>query len=344
MVAMTTAPSSTTKNLSHHTTSQTTTSRPPPPPPHHYRSTQLTLCLSTPMTEEETSDNMNPHTLIDTTPPTTPKDDTSSAVTVVVVQTDEKKQHFDDIYFMSNPVPYKVRILDALEYISDEYNQQMFDAHIVPWIQQQQQLQQDKPIQFLDLCSCFGNTTMATVYGMSYKDICANWVDEVACMTINNTRRFDCHITAVDVSDPAIQYGTTVGLYDTGLVCNLNDRSTIAFQQTVDAIRAADVCISTAALVYLELETIDALVSAFASTAHKEKGESTTDGYMMVNFLNPFAIEKSDETKRILLKHLDFVGSRATKHRRMSPLEQQNYPGEEWSLLELWVLRRRMTK
>jgi hypothetical protein len=25
----------------------------------------------------------------------------------------------------------------------------------------------------------------------------------------------------------------------------------------------------------------------------------------------------------------------------MSPLEQENYPGEEWSLLELWVLKRR---
>jgi hypothetical protein len=71
--------------------------------------------------------------------------------------------------------------------------------------------------------------------------------------------------------------------------------------------------------------------------ASKPKAE----GYMLVNFLNPFSLEKADETKRVLLKHLDFVGSMATRHRKMSQLEQDNYPGEEWALLELWVLKRR---
>jgi hypothetical protein len=99
----------------------------------------------------------------------------------------------------------------------------------------------------------------------------------------------------------------------------------------------ADILLSTAALVYLDLETIDTLISSFASGSKGNKNE----GYILVNFLNPFAPEKSDETKRILLKHLDFVGSRATRHRKMSELEQRNYPGEEWSLLELWVLKRR---
>ena len=79
------------------------------------------------------------------------------------------------------------------------------------------------------------------------------------------------------------------------------------------------------------------LVGAFA----KGSGAASSEGFMMVNFLNPFALEKADATKRILLKHLEFVGSRATRHRRMSELEQNNYPGETWALLELWVLKRR---
>lgn len=91
-----------------------------------------------------------------------------------------------------------------------------------------------------------------------------------------------------------------------------------------------------AALVYLDLETIEALISSFA-----KGGSGKKEGYILVNFLNPFALEKADATKRILLNHLEFVGSRATRHRRMSELEQKNYPGEEWSLLELWVLKRR---
>ena len=35
------------------------------------------------------------------------------------IKTDEKKQHFDDSYVEETPVPYKIRIFDALDYISD---------------------------------------------------------------------------------------------------------------------------------------------------------------------------------------------------------------------------------
>jgi hypothetical protein len=250
------------------------------------------------------------------------------------IKTDEKKQHFDDIYIETTPVPYKVRILDALEYISDNFNREMFDAHILPMIVQQSS---QKPIQLLDLCACFGNTTMATVRGMSYDEIRDNWKDETSCMTIAKHPRFDVHVTAVDISANAMAYGSKVGLYDTAIVCNLNDHASAAFQQTIDAIGQADVFICTAALVYLDLETIEALVKSFALTTGGKD-----EGYVLVNFLNPFALEKADQTKRILLQYLEFVASRATRHRRMSPLEQENYPGEEWSLLELWVLKRRM--
>merc|ERR1719203_1218395 len=66
------------------------------------------------------------------------------------------------------------------------------------------------------------------------------------------------------------------------------------------------------------------------------------DGYAIVNFLNPFELEKTDEMKRILLRHLDFVGSTASRHRTLSPKEQNNYPGYgDWALLEIWTLKRR---
>ena len=45
------------------------------------------------------------------------------------IKTDEKKQHFDDIYVADTPVPYKVQILDALTYISDNFNREMFETH-----------------------------------------------------------------------------------------------------------------------------------------------------------------------------------------------------------------------
>jgi hypothetical protein len=253
------------------------------------------------------------------------------------IKTDDKKQHFDDIYVAETPVPYKTNILDKLEYISDNFNREMFDAHILPFLQQPPLR---AVVNVVDLCACFGNTTMATVRGMSYDEIRENWKDEVSCMRLQKPPRFDCLVTAVDISASAMAYGKKVGLYDTAIVCNLNDRDSDDFSDTMNALKAADVLICTAALVYLDLDSIESLVKAFA---HNDDGDDKK-GYVLVNFLNPFALEKADQTKRILLKHLDFCASRATRHRRMSPLEQENYPGEEWSLLELWVLVRRNTK
>jgi hypothetical protein len=133
-----------------------------------------------------------------------------------------------------------------------------------------------------------------------------------------------------------LEYGKSAGVYDETICCNLNERGEGEFHKVVHAMSQCDILLSTAALVYLDIETIEALVSSFA-----KGGVNNKEGFVLVNFLNPFALEKSDETKRVLLKHLDFVGSRATRHRRMSELEMKNYPGEEWSLLELWVLKRR---
>lgn len=261
---------------------------------------------------------------------------TTNDVNNTGVQTDEKKQHFDDIYVCDTPVPYKVRILDALDYVSDDFNKAMFEEHIRPALSENNN---GKVVNYVDLCACFGNTTMAVLHGMSYDKIRANWKDEESCTTIDKPRQkfgeADCHVTAIDISPQAMAYGKSVGLYDEAIVCDLNNRSSEAFASAKAALGKADVFLSTAALVYLELDSIRELVDAFC------EGSGSSEGRLLVNFLNPFALEKADATKRILLEKLDFVASRATRHRRMSQLEQDNYPGEEWSLLELWVLQKK---
>lgn len=249
------------------------------------------------------------------------------------IKTDEKKQHFDDIYVKTNPVSFKTEIFDKLEYISDNKNREMFDRMILPWIESQQK-DSGKTLNYVDLCACFGNTTMAVVHGMTYDDICENWKDDTACMTIQAERRFKCHSTAIDISANAMAYGKKVGLFDETIVADLNDTSLVDAQKQVSSTMAnCDIFLSTAALVYLDIATIERIVGDFAS--------KPTEGYMLVNFLNPFSLEKADETKCVLLKHLEFVGSMAARHRKMSQLEQDNYPGETWALLELWVLRRK---
>lgn len=251
--------------------------------------------------------------------------------TATGVRTDEKKQHFDDIYVQPDPVAFKERIIDALDYISDDNNRKTFDRLLLPWCAER--AESGRPINYVDLCSCFGNTTMAVVHGMSVDEIRANWRDVESCKQVARPRRLPVETTAIDISGSALAYGKSAGVFDRIIEADLNAPGPAARAAVEKALRNAEIVISTASLVYLEISAIETLLRAFAS--------GTGEGRMMVNFLNPFALEKADATKRLLLKHLDFVGSTATRHRRMSPLEQENYPGEDWALLEIWVLRRR---
>lgn len=246
------------------------------------------------------------------------------------VQTDEKKQHFDDIYVAEDPVPFKERILDELNYVSDNFNRQTFDRLILPWAQQKAGA---APVNYVDLAGCFGNTTMACVNGMDYDAIRDNWKDSASAQRVNQPRRFDANVTAIDISANALAYGKSAGIYDQGIEVDLNNPSPEARAQVEQAVSGADVMISTAALVYLETEAVERVLDAF--------GNGGGEGYLLVNFLNPFGLEVADSTKRVLLERFEFVGSMASRHRLMAPIERENYPGEEWALLEIWVLKRK---
>ena len=245
------------------------------------------------------------------------------------IKTDEKKQHFDDIYIAPNPVPFKERIIDALDYISDDNNRAMFNRLIRPWLESRK----GETLSYLDLCCCFGNTTLAVAHQMSVAEIKQNWADAASSEAPLKPRQFDLTTTGIDISQPALDFTKRAGIFDRTIAADLNQMSGKTKDDILGAMAAADILVSTAALVYLDLNAVDELIRAFA-TAPRE-------GHVIVNFLNPFSLEKSDATKRVLLEHLEFVGSIATRHRRMSALEQENYPGEEWALLEIWVLKRR---
>ena len=246
------------------------------------------------------------------------------------VKTDEKKQHFDHIYVAEDPVPYKELILDALDYVSDDFNKQTFDRLILPWAQEKAA---SRALNFVDLAGCFGNTTLATLNGMGFNAIRHNWQDHERAKSVDEPRRFAANVTGIDISGNALAFGQSAGIYDDTIEADLNSPAPETQSAVETAMAEADIVISTAALVYLEPDAVEKLVDAFAG--------GSGEGYMLVNFLNPFALEEADATKRLLLDRLELVGSMASRHRRMSALEQENYPGEEWSLLEIWVLRRK---
>jgi len=248
---------------------------------------------------------------------------------MAVIKTDEKKQHFDDIYVAETPVPFKEQIIDALDYVSDDFNRAAFDRLILPWAAE---MAGRSPLNLVDLCCCFGNTTMAVANGMSVDEIKQNWASEEASQRVETGHRFPAKTTGIDISRKALAYARSAGIFERTIQADLNELDSQVWDDLETTFAAADIVIATAALVYLEIEAIRRIVRSFSS--------GSREGYLMVNFLNPFALEKADETKRALLEELEFVGSNATRHRRLSPLEQENYPGEEWALLEIWVLRR----
>lgn len=246
------------------------------------------------------------------------------------VKTDEKKQHFDDIYVAETPVPFKERIMDELKYVSDNFNRQIFDRLILPWAQQK--TVSGTPLNFVDLAGCFGNTTIAMLNGMDHDAIRENWKDAESASRVAGERRFPAHVTGIDISANALDYGRSAGIYDSTIKADLNNPDLDAKAQVDDALKDADILISTAALVYLEPDAIENILDAFAA--------NSSEGYLLVNFLNPFALEAADATKRNLLERFEFVGSMASRHRLMSELERSNYPGEAWVMLEIWVLKR----
>jgi len=231
-------------------------------------------------------------------------------------------------------VAYKTHILDGRTYICDNFTRGEFDRLIHPELEklQSKRAGEDGKVRVVDLGSCFGNTTLAIVNGMTTDKIKENWADTSVCETVNAPRRFPAHVTAIDISGSALAYCQRSGVADETITANLN--SDDGLQSVKEAMKVSDILISTAALVYLNVESVDLLLQHFA--------EGEGEAYAIVNFLNPFELEKTDQMKRLLLKHLDFVGSTASRHRTMSELERKNYPDYgDWALLEIWTLKRR---
>jgi len=245
---------------------------------------------------------------------------------------DEGKQNFDWIYTEETPVNYRVHILDARNYITDNSSRAEFDRLLLSKCDGLAKARGGK-LNFMDLGACFGNSTLGMVCGMPTEEIRKLWKDSESCYKLTKERRFPCNTIAVDLSEPALAYCKKAGIADETHAINLNDAAERKkFKVTL---QTTDILYSGATLCYLTPEAVDDVIASFAS--------GPGEGYMFVNFLNPFEPDKSDAMKRILLKHLDFVGSAARRHRLLTEVpEKQTYPDYgDWSLIEIWVLQRR---
>jgi len=248
---------------------------------------------------------------------------------------EDGKQNFDWIYIEKTPVAYKTHILDARNYITDNSTRQEFDRQLLGRTEALAKARGGK-LNFLDLGSCFGNSTLGMVYGMPTEQMRDFWKDDASCAKVKGERRFPCNTISVDLSESAVAYCQSSGICDEGYATNLNDATGRAKVRT--ALQTTDILFSGATLCYLTEEAVKDVIGTFAA------GEG--EGYAIVNFLNPFELEKADKMKQTLLTYLDFVGSSARRHRLLTEVpEKQTYPDfGDWSLIEIWVLKRKGDK
>merc|ERR1712232_1026931 len=110
---------------------------------------------------------------------------------------------------------------------------------------------------------CFGNTTLALVNGMRTDQIQENWKDASVCEKINCPRRLPSMVTGIDISENALEYCKRTGIMDETIAANLNTEA--GLKKVKLAVRGSDILISTASLVYLNVESVNYLIEEFAA-------------------------------------------------------------------------------
>jgi hypothetical protein len=246
--------------------------------------------------------------------------------------TPKKKANYEWIYNESNPVAYKELIIDDRDYICDDFNRRQFDRLVLPHMKHLASASRDGTVQVVEIGICFGNTTLALLHGMTIENIKEQWSNTTSCENIKVPRRFPCHVTGIDLSANAVAYCKRVGIADRAIDANLNTQA--GLDKILPSVRKSELLILTGCMFYLDVTSVERILAEFAN------GEG--DGYVVVNSSSPFDGDAADVKKQILLRHLDFVGSTASRHRTMSAEEKQAYPDfGDWALFENWTLKRR---
>jgi len=205
----------------------------------------------------------------------------------------EKKQSFDWIYDEPDPLAYVEHIMEKRDYICDNFTRQEFDRLILARLRELATLSPSGKVNVAEIGMCFGNTTLALVHGLTTEKIKSFWRGTMSGDLVEALRRFPCHITGVDLSSSAMAYTKRVGIADETIAADLNTGN--GLDEALPSVRQANLVISTASLVYLDVESVERIVVEFAS--------GSGEGYMTVNFLNPFELGKSDQMKHLLQKY-----------------------------------------
>ena len=173
----------------------------------------------------------------------------------------DNKANCEDIYTADSPMPY-YKWVDAQNYGKSHDALRQF-AHLAGDLADQCKLANRK-VRLVDVGCSYGNTTLALVEKLDWKQVGAFWNDESMTMIHKNSY----HVTACDISQNALNYGQKRGYYDDIFCQDVNEPLSERLKQRIID---ADILSVYMVFVYFTGDSFQRLVDLFLSDRSRPK-------------------------------------------------------------------------
>jgi hypothetical protein len=238
------------------------------------------------------------------------------------------KQNWSAVYESDFPVSYRNELMEKCQlHAKDGILKEVFDLEAYDKLQV---ASQKEPLYCVDLLSAYGDSFLATLYGMSPEEIFSAWADEESSLNLPKPRRFACKTVGIDLSKSALNYGCRAGIFDETMAVNINQLSQSEAQQLSTTLGSAHF-VHLGAPGYMDLEQFYFVIDAFAAG----KG----DGVLIVAF-NYVFMKHHKEFKQYIIKKLKFINCVGGIQRYLLPKEQEYYK-VSCAYSTTWVMERR---
>lgn len=178
-----------------------------------------------------------------------------------------------------------------------------------------------RPLRAVEFGALYGNSTLAYKYGMDWDKTVAVWRDPKAPLT----PRFNVHVTASDISVPALEYGLKRGIYD---AVHAHDFNKVLPRDLTDAVMDADVMFCLMSTNYLKLIQWQRMCLQFLGDRSKPK---------LLCWNVVCAFDQRNLTPEVLFSALKnwTATSHFIKHRNFSDEERAAHGGcrESWTMM-----------
>jgi len=167
------------------------------------------------------------------------------------------------------------------------------------------------PVKVADIGCCYGNTSLMFTCGFTWAETVQTWQGRK--MLPVSRKRF--HVTGIDLSENAMQYGLTAGIFDSVICTDLNNLTSAPTGKALEILREADVLLMIMSSCYFDIGTIQWLFREFLSQDRAGK-------LILYDVLETF--ETRDLSPDILLQgvHPELILTRNAKHRNLTAEEE----------------------